>query len=109
MRSLVGLPGPLQGGWRRAPGLPEPRRFVSVPFSALGGPGLLPWPGRERNNISRLLRPGEARHGPSRSVLAIGLQVHRTQADALRAPAAEGVPLRGAARDVVAAATRRAD
>src|SRR5215218_7882532 len=101
-------PWPPPGRLTASAGVEGPRRFVSVPFRVLVGPGLLPVPGRKPNNLGRLLRSGEARHGSSWPVLAIGLQVHRTQADARRAPGAEGVPLLGAARDVVAAATRRA-
>jgi hypothetical protein len=101
-------PWPAPGGLAASAGVEAPRRFVSVPFSVLVGPGLMPLPWRERHNLGRLLRSDEARHGSGRPPLAIGLQVHRSQAEALRALAAEGVPLLGDARDV-AAATRRAD
>jgi hypothetical protein len=102
-------PWPAPGGLAASAGVEAPRRFVSVPFSVLGGPGLMPLPWRERHNLGRLLRSGEARHGPGRPALAIGLQVRRSQTEAPRAPAAEGVPLLGDAIDVFAAATRRAD
>src|SRR5829696_545893 len=94
-------PWPPPGRLTASAGVEGPRRFVSVPFSVLVGPGLLPVPGRERHHLGWLLRSGKARHGSSWPVLAIDLQVHRSQAEALRAPVTEGLPLLGAARDVV--------